>query len=178
MHCRRYTRRWEAGGTDMQHLVSINDTLHHVWLGRTEQGYSLHVSGRQWWVALEDRRVLHINNCAVPVVVAVDGDRIYVHMDGTAHELAVQDPVAFHVTKAGGAVDDDIRAPMPGSVIAIPVKVGDVVSQGDTLLIIESMKLETAVKAPRDSEIEAINFVAGQNFQRDAVLVTLVPRKG
>jgi biotin carboxyl carrier protein len=62
---------------------------------------------------------------------------------------------------------------MPGAVIDAPKAVGDAVAEGDVIIVIESMKLETAIKAPRDGVIAEIAFGKGQSFDRDAVLVRL-----
>jgi len=62
---------------------------------------------------------------------------------------------------------------MPGSVVALPVAVGDSVRAGDTLVIIESMKLEVALKATQPGRVAAINCAIGRSFEKDAVLVVL-----
>ena len=48
-------------------------------------------------------------------------------------------------------------------------------TRGDTLLVIESMKLETAIKAPRDGMVETVHVADGRTFERSAPLVTLAP---
>jgi acetyl/propionyl-CoA carboxylase alpha subunit len=156
----------------MQHLVSINDMLHRIWLGRTAHGYAIHVGDACWPVSLEDGSVLRFDGAATPVTVAADGDRIHVHIDGAAYELVIHDAVAFHKAEAGGEAHSSIRAPMPGSVVALAVKSGDAVAAGDVLMVIESMKLETTLKASHDCVVEAVNFTIGQSFERDAVLIT------
>ncbi|WP_198351193.1 acetyl-CoA carboxylase biotin carboxyl carrier protein subunit [Flavisphingomonas formosensis] len=158
-------------------MIAIEDALHRVWLSRDAQGYVLHLGAQQWPVAL-DGTALRVAGAASPVTIAVDGDRVYVHIDGAAHELVYQSPIAFHAAEAGGPAEDMVRAPMPGSVIATPVTAGDSVAAGDTLIVIESMKLETAVKAPRDGVVETVNFAVGQSFERDALLVTLASQEG
>jgi acetyl/propionyl-CoA carboxylase alpha subunit len=161
----------------MQHRIAIDDAIHRLWLGRGTGGYELHLGESAWPVALEGS-TLSVAGVSGPILIAVDGDRVHVHLDGEAHELVYLNPIAFHAAEAGGPAEDIVRAPMPGSVIGAPVAAGDAVSAGDTLIIIESMKLETAVKAPRDGIVEAVNFTVGQSFERDAVLVTLAAQEG
>lgn len=105
--------------------------------------------------------------------IAVDGDSIWVHLDGVARELVWQDAITHHEEEAGGGAEDNARAPMPGSVILVPVAAGDSVAAGDIMMVIESMKLETAIKAPRDGVVEMIHFAVGHTFERDATLVSL-----
>ncbi|HEC22319.1 MAG TPA: biotin/lipoyl-binding protein [Chloroflexi bacterium] len=66
-----------------------------------------------------------------------------------------------------------IRAPMPGLVVSVPVEMGQEVSKGDNLVILESMKMENELKAPRDGRIERINIKAGDSVERDQILVVI-----
>ncbi|QHO79390.1 hypothetical protein ACH79_39170 [Bradyrhizobium sp. CCBAU 051011] len=65
------------------------------------------------------------------------------------------------------------RAPMPGLVVTTSVSPGQAVSAGTPLMKIESMKLETIIRSPRDGVIDRIHFNEGESFEQDAVLVTL-----
>ena len=71
------------------------------------------------------------------------------------------------------ALDDIAQAPMPGTVIAVQVKPGESVTRGQTMMVIESMKLETAIVAWRDGVIKTLHVAPGQTFDRAAPLVTL-----
>jgi biotin carboxyl carrier protein len=96
-----------------------------------------------------------------------------VHYDGEAYQLKYRHPLDRLAAAAGGSADDSIRAPMPGSIVAVQVSAGDAVTKGQTLLVMESMKMETTIIAPRDGVIETVAFEKGQTFDRDALLVTL-----
>jgi biotin carboxyl carrier protein len=85
------------------------------------------------------------------------------------------DPVQRHGGHAGGAAEDVAEAPMPGVVIAVHVKEGQSVTAGETLMVIESMKLETAIKAWRDGAVAAVHVGVGQTFQRGTPLLALAP---
>ena len=65
------------------------------------------------------------------------------------------------------------RAPMPGVVVALHVAAGDAVGEGDALMVIESMKLETTLVAPREARIQAVHFGVGATFGLKAILLTL-----
>ena len=69
--------------------------------------------------------------------------------------------------------DHSMSAPMPGVVLKIFVKNGDVVSKGAPLLILEAMKMEHQIVAPRDGTVEAVNCVEGDMVQPGGELVTL-----
>ncbi|PTD24492.1 acetyl-CoA carboxylase biotin carboxyl carrier protein subunit [Sphingomonas fennica] len=106
-------------------------------------------------------------------IVAKDGDHIWVHVDGAAHELVWQDPITHFEEESASGGDDVARAPMPGSVIQVAVTDGDSVTEGEIMMVIESMKLETAIKAPRDGVVMTVHRAIGQTFERDAALITL-----
>lgn len=71
---------------------------------------------------------------------------------------------------AGGT---KIKSPLPGSVVRIPVSEGQAVKRGDDLIILESMKMENAIKADREGVVKQILVNQGQNVMQDDVLVVL-----
>jgi 3-methylcrotonyl-CoA carboxylase alpha subunit len=68
---------------------------------------------------------------------------------------------------------DRILAPMPGRVVAVRVAAGDVVASGQELLVMEAMKMEIALKSPRDGTIEAVGAAVGDFVEADAQLARL-----
>lgn len=64
-----------------------------------------------------------------------------------------------------------VKAPMPGLVLDIKIAPGDSVKKGDTLIILEAMKMENAIKSPSDAVIENINVNIGQAVDKNHVLV-------
>ena len=66
-----------------------------------------------------------------------------------------------------------LKAPMPGMIVRYSKQVGDAVSKGDTLVILEAMKMENALPAPADGTIKAINFSSGDTVSKDDVLCVI-----
>jgi biotin carboxyl carrier protein len=66
-----------------------------------------------------------------------------------------------------------IRAPLPGKVLSIRCSVGDNVKTGDTVLVLESMKMENAIMAPRSGRVKEIPVVEGANVALDDVLLVI-----
>jgi len=66
-----------------------------------------------------------------------------------------------------------LAAPMPGMIVRYEKQVGDTVSQGDTVVILEAMKMENALPAPADGTIKAINFGEGDSVAKGAVLAVI-----
>ncbi|MBK9637456.1 MAG: biotin/lipoyl-binding protein [Bacteroidetes bacterium] len=67
----------------------------------------------------------------------------------------------------------DLKAPMPGLVVNIPVKEGDQVKKGDTLVILEAMKMENALKATVDATVKKIAVIKGKVVEKNEVLIYL-----
>jgi oxaloacetate decarboxylase alpha subunit/pyruvate carboxylase subunit B len=62
---------------------------------------------------------------------------------------------------------------MPGMIIRYEKQVGDAVSKGDAVVILEAMKMENALSAPADGTIQAINFSSGDTVAKDDVLCVI-----
>jgi len=69
-----------------------------------------------------------------------------------------------------GATDGDVRAPMPGQVLAVHGAVGDAVHAGDPLVVLESMKMELVLTAPVDGEVTALTVAVGDRVAVDQSL--------
>lgn len=72
--------------------------------------------------------------------------------------------------KAGSVA---IKAPMPGTILKINVKVGDSVKAGDVVCVLEAMKMENDICAPQDGVVSSVEVSQGASVATDAVLVTL-----
>jgi biotin carboxyl carrier protein len=158
----------------MRHRFDLEGQDHLIWLSGKAGGYVLHVDGGDVAVSL-DNGLLRVGDAEGPVHVAAQGDRLFIHWNGAAHELLFKDAVLRHAAGATSGSEDTVRAPMPGAVVGVSSEAGQAVKEGDILLVIESMKLETAIRASRDGVVEAVHVTLSQSFERDAPLVTLAP---
>ena len=163
----------------MHHAFKLGDTELNLELSRAREGYRLHVAGRVIPVDLktgaDGRSWLTVNGETIEVTIATQGDDVFVHLGGEAHQLRYEHPLERLAHQAHGGAEDVIQAPMPGSLVSVAVKPGDTVSKGQTLLVMESMKMETTIASPRDGVVAAVHFEKGQTFDRDALLLTLEP---
>jgi len=76
--------------------------------------------------------------------------------------------------QAAAAVDGTpLKAPMPGMIVSYQKNVGDTVAEGDTVLILEAMKMENALPAPTSGTIQAINFSSGDTVAKGDVLAVI-----
>ena len=169
------------GGFLMQHTFVIADIEHDAWLSRRDGGYALHVGEKAVPIALTEAegggQLLSLGDEISRVLIAPDGDLVHLHLDGATFTVRYVDPVQRYGGHAGGGAEDIADASMPGVVIAVHVREGQSVSAGDTLMVIESMKLETAIKAWRNGAVAAVHVGVGQTFQRGAPLLALAPEQ-
>ncbi len=75
--------------------------------------------------------------------------------------------------KKGGAGSATVKAPLPGSIIKINIAVGDSINPGDTLLVMEAMKMENNVLAEKGGTVKAIKVAVGDSVLQDDVLVEI-----
>ena len=150
----------------MHHAFKLNDAEHNVELSRSGSGYRLH---------LEDGRVIPFASRDLPPDVVTRGDEVFIHVAGETYQLTYEHPLERLAHQAHGAADDALRAPMPGSLVAVHAKAGQKVAKGEALLLMESMKMETTLTAARDGVVAAVHFAPGQTFDRDALLLSLEP---
>ncbi len=79
-------------------------------------------------------------------------------------------PKAAPAPVAGGV---QVKSPLPGSVVKVNVAAGQAVKKGDTLLILESMKMENPILAEQDGTVAQVAVAAGQTVMQDDLLVVL-----
>jgi len=77
------------------------------------------------------------------------------------------------VAKEGDVEGTPLRAPMPGLIVSLQVKVGDTVQEGDTVLVLEAMKMENAIPAPVSGTIKAIYFGSGASVTKDDLICVI-----
>ena len=87
--------------------------------------------------------------------------------------VAAPAPAPKAVPAAAPAGGTKVTSPLPGSVIKVLVSEGQAVKKGDTLLTLESMKMENAIMAECDGTVSKIAVTAGQNVMQDDILVIL-----
>jgi biotin carboxyl carrier protein len=72
---------------------------------------------------------------------------------------------------AGSGTIKDIKAPMPGLILDLKVKPGDVVKKGDVVLILEAMKMENIIKSPGDGVVKDVKVILKQSVEKNQVLI-------
>lgn len=141
--------------------------------------YKYKINGNTYKVSIGDIE----NNVAQ---VEVNGTPYKVELDAQQKPVTVVNaprPSAAPRTETGAKVISkpsaaagtgyQVKAPLPGTVLSIPVKVGQAVKASDTVVVLEAMKMENVIYAGRDGVVSAINVNAGDAVPDGGVLVTL-----
>mgnify|MGYP001167932654 FL=1 len=106
-----------------------------------------------------------------------DDGHVRIRVNRVEHQLQVLDDQKMLLESMGmsdgaEAVESSVEAPMPGKVLEVKVAAGDEVVAGDGLLVLEAMKMENVLRAPRDGKIERVDAPVGEAVEKGAVLVT------
>lgn len=168
--------------TTQQFSYQHRDRMYTISLHRLDDGrYRAVIDGREytvraarnpdggWTLMLDDVQ-------RATAYVAAGGDVRYVKVSGAP-------PVRLNVSGGresgrkrrggGGESDGSLTAQMPGQVVEVFVSAGDAVSAGQTLALLEAMKMEIRVVAPLDGIVAEVMIVKGQVVERDQLLLTM-----
>lgn len=122
---------------------------------------------------------LILNGVSYEAYVYPEGDSWQVLLQGRLYTATVEDEREKRLrAAAGGKVADrgefHLKAPMPGLVIAIPVKEGDSVKKGDVLVILESMKMQNELKSPCEGTVSRMRVNIGESVEQNQTLLSVV----
>lgn len=158
----------------MRREIKIGDDSHSVSLINTPQGRHIIVDGTEAHLSViflgDDSYRFTIGDHTVDATAVTKGENVYIEAFGRTFTTTVLDPVeqAHAASEAG---DPSAKAPMPGVVVELHAAVGDSVIADQPLLTIESMKLLTVIRAAGGGTVAAINYDAGDTFNKGVVLV-------
>ncbi|XP_022650957.1 pyruvate carboxylase, mitochondrial-like [Varroa destructor] len=138
--------------------------------------------GEDFEVTIERGKTLHIKMLAVSANVTDKGEReVFFELNGQLRSVFVVDKTLAEVIEAHPKADKSnagsVGAPMPGSVIDIRVKVGDVVKKGDPLVVLSAMKMEMVVQAPIAGKVRSVAAAKDMRMQGDDLLVEIEPNE-
>lgn len=103
-------------------------------------------------------------------LAALSGDRIWIAIGDETFECRMAPPPP---PRGAGLSGDALSSPMPATVTAMPVGIGQTVEAGDVLIALEAMKMELPLRAPRRAIVTALHCRVGDLVQPDVVLVEL-----
>jgi 3-methylcrotonyl-CoA carboxylase alpha subunit len=138
--------------------------------------YRVHGEGIQVMVdgarMLDDILSARFDGNAYRYRASADAGAVRVH-DGTRRLRFERVPVFQMTSETGIEGGNRVTAPMPGRIVLVKVKAGDVVEAGQELLVMEAMKMEMSLKSPRAGTVATMLAATGDFVEGDALLVTL-----
>jgi 3-methylcrotonyl-CoA carboxylase alpha subunit len=168
------TTGWQMNG-DNHHVLTLRDgdsavcvTAHY-----RADGYLLDLPGGQLHVRgkldVDGNLLADLGGVRVTATVVRHDNDLTIITNGSSHRLTLHDPLAHAGEQevAGGR----LTAPMPGKIIALLVVTGASVEQGTPLVIMEAMKMEHTITAPRDGVVAEIHFAVGAVVNEGAELL-------
>ncbi|MEP7280751.1 MAG: acetyl/propionyl/methylcrotonyl-CoA carboxylase subunit alpha [Rubrivivax sp.] len=166
------------GGARRRFDIEVDDAQHAVVLTRLHDGATvLELGGTQWPFsarALGDHRHdLTLGERRLRLAVYRHGDRVAVFAPEGSAVVTEIDLIAHAGDRAvdGGR----LTAPMPGKVIALLVQAGDRVERGQAVAVMEAMKMEHTLHAPRDGDVGELLCAVGEQVAEGAELLRLNP---
>lgn len=119
-----------------------------------------------------------IDHASYEVVVEVQEGVHHVLMQGDVYEVEVLDERQQRLARASSGFgvaqgEISIKSPMPGLIVDVRVAEGASVEKGQSLVVLESMKMENELKAPRAGTVTRVHVAKGDSVQQNNVLVTL-----
>lgn len=111
--------------------------------------------GGGWYLALDGER-------QVRFAAIKEGESMWVFVEGQVAQVDIANrPAGRSRTRSAGTV----MSPMPATVVSINIAAGDTIVEGQTLIVLEAMKMELPIKAPRAGVVKAIHCVKGDLVQ-------------
>jgi biotin carboxyl carrier protein len=163
----------------VKYATTIND---HTYLIEINRDGEVIVDGERIPIDLraidEVTYSLLLENRSYEALAEIDGSDLSVLLHGHLFNAQVLDERARRLTQAGSSSaahtgEVTIKSPMPGLIVAVPVSEGQTVKKGQTVVVLESMKMENELKAPRDGIVASIKVVSRQSVEQHQPLVIL-----
>ena len=164
----------------MKYITTVNDQEYIV---EIDQEGQIIVNDQEYRVdfqQLSEGGILSLllNYHSLEAIVEERDQSWEVLIRGELYSVKVQDERAYRLAKARGITTEltgeaNVVSPMPGLIIEVPVEVGQFIHKGDRVIILESMKMENELRAPRDGIIKKVWVAKGASVEKNEVLATI-----
>ncbi len=146
------------GGTWLIDDTSVTADVHRV----SDKEFHVLIDGKSYRAFVEKN-----DPDTKEVVLIINGERVPLKAKGRYEDLLE----SLGMTAMASAKAKDLKAPMPGLVLEVAVTVGQEVEEGDTLLVLEAMKMENVIKAGAAGVVSDVKIAAGDSVEKGQVLV-------
>ncbi|XOV91870.1 MAG: acetyl-CoA carboxylase biotin carboxyl carrier protein subunit [Bacteroidota bacterium] len=110
-------------------------------------------------------------------ILSIEDKHVWLLVDDYEMRVDTKNELDLMMIKLGVGTDSssedlEIKAPMPGTILDIMVSPDQKVKKGDSLLVLNAMKMENVIKAPGDAQIDKIKVSSGENVNKNQVMIT------
>lgn len=168
---------FEAELKGKKYGINVSESRTH-WLVSLKEAESLEQKfqiAKSDYQRMDDAILLLFENSSYILDVVGSGTEYNVYTRGSFRTIHIyNDELLLHESLKGGSAlgeSSQVSAGMPGKIVSIHVKVGDRVSAGQTLLVMEAMKMENDLKASKDVTIKEVKVEVGQSVDSGATLI-------
>ena len=167
----------------MKYFIELNGTRHEVELPQSGPFEHVVVNGEQVKVehqlSWNDALIIHIDNRPHQIDIMQNGDQTLMQIGGENLEAvvwnerqeAIHRMIGVKATKRTGA--GNIKAPMPGLIVKLDIKEGDPVRKGQSIMIVEAMKMENEIPSPIDGVVKKCLVEEGKTVNKGDVMVVI-----
>ncbi len=131
--------------------------------------YNVTLNGKIYEVDVTESDAVVTGVTQVPVAVAAPAVAPVTAPEAPAAEAPAAAPAVAPVSADG----TQVKAPMPGTILAVKKNVGDAVKAGDVIVVLEAMKMENDIVAPCDGTVKSINAPKGSTVNTDDVIAVI-----
>lgn len=167
----------------MKYITTVNGQEYII---EIDQENEIKVNGERHGIdfehlAQDGTLSLLIDNRSLEAIVDERDEAWEVLLHGELYTVHVQDERAYRLAQARGQLSDAaeavvIRSPMPGLILDVRVEEGELVEQGQTVVILESMKMENELRAGRDGMVTRVHVGKGDSVEKNQELVAIGER--
>ncbi|HNB52482.1 MAG TPA: biotin/lipoyl-binding protein [Anaerolineales bacterium] len=159
----------------MKHTFTYQGQPYELDLTPSGAGYRVTYQGQTYEMTRQDtapgKITLLLNGRPVTLHIAADRDFRWVAVAGRTYQLKRE--TRSRRAHAGDTPQGLLHAPMPGQVRAVNVQIGDPVTKGQTLLLLEAMKMEIRIQAPADGTVAKITVKVGDQVEKEQTLIEI-----
>jgi biotin carboxyl carrier protein len=146
-----------------EYLIKIQDKKYHI------QILNINSSGIEFVLDNHYHSVNYLENQTAEMKIVVDGVPLTINMHTKLDEIVYKNTGGVDV----GSTQINLRSQIPGRVVSIEVTVGDRVKKGDTVCVLESMKMQVSVKSHKDGEVKNLKIKEGNSVNKNDILAEI-----
>ena len=146
-----------------EYLIKIQDKEYHI------QILNINSNGIEFVLDNHYHSVNYLENQTAEMKIVVDGVPLTINMHTKLDKIVYKNTGGADV----GSTQINLRSQIPGRVVSIEVTVGDKVKKGDTVCVLESMKMQVSVKSHNDGEVKNLKIKEGNSVNKNDILAEI-----